>query len=94
MQTQAGANADDAVAGTVALLSKIKYSRHSDYVDKSTRSINKRLLSDGLVLHERATAAEVGDLLEQAGVRRRAIFLSQVIPPQYCARGVCLCMHV
>ena len=68
MQTNSGDNADDGVAGTVALLSKIKYSKHSDYVDKATRSINKRLLSDGLVLHERAVAADVGDILEQAGV--------------------------
>ncbi len=67
MQRQAGADSEDSVAGTVVMLSRIKYSRHSDYVDKSTRSINKRLLCDGLALHERATAAEVGDLLEQAG---------------------------
>ena len=68
MQTDVTANAEDAVAGAVGLLSKIKYSRHSDYVDKSTRSINKRLFSDGLVLFERAMSANVGDLLAQANV--------------------------
>ena len=58
MQTHAGAHADDAVIGAVALLSKITYSRHSDYVDKTTRSIIKRLVADGLPLYDRAGAAE------------------------------------
>ena len=50
LQTDVTANAEDAVAGAVTLLARINYSRHSDYVDKATRSINKRLFSDGLVL--------------------------------------------
>jgi hypothetical protein len=68
LQTGVTANAEEAVAGAVTLLARINYSRHSDYVDKATRSINKRLFSDGLVLFERAMSANVGDLLAQANV--------------------------
>jgi hypothetical protein len=67
MQVAAGAPADDGVGGATTVLCKVVYSAHSDYVEKGTRCINKRLVADALVLHERAVAAGLGDMLEEAG---------------------------
>ena len=58
---------EDGAEGVAKILAKVTYSAHCDYVDKGTQRINKRMVADALIFHERAVAANIGDWLDMAG---------------------------
>lgn len=92
--------ADDGAARTAELLSRVEYGRSCDYVDKQTRRVLSRTVSDALVLWERVTAAGVGDLLDRAGAEfgprsplgtmTKLVKLSQITQATAAARKVAL----